>query len=411
MNDTDSSPKSVPAALSNAAAAPAQQAELAVGRLLEQIDRNVRPAEALLALGRHFVATGVFDLAHRCFAEAHRRAPDEPAIRRSLGLSLCRRGDIAEGLRHYEARWQLDELKPVFRPFPQPPWRGERLAGKRILLWAEQGVGDQLMQARCLGPILAAGARVTLEGDPRLFPLLSRSFPGVEWKPQFTEPSPELMRGAFDFQSSLLSAWRWTMPATLAGWRPEPYLVPDPTLVASYRNTWHRRGWTLNVGLSWRSRAKKVGEQKSIEPALLRPLIADQRLTFHSLQYGADRDEVRELSNAVGRPVLLDTESDALNNLDRLAAQIKALDLVVSIDNTTIHLAGAMAVPCWVMLAAASDWRWGERGETTPLYRNMRLFRQAQFGSWADVIARLRFALVEWIGERHHGAALPTSGG
>jgi hypothetical protein len=273
-----------------------------------------------------------------------------------------------------------------------------------MLLWAEQGVGDQLMHARCFGPILASGARVAFEGDARLFPLLARSFPAVEFAPQRDPPAPELVRGPFDFHSSVLSAWRWAMPAELAAWQPAPYLVADERLAARYRDTWRRNGWTVNVGLSWRSKAPQLGDRKSIAPAALRPLLADSRLTFHSLQYGAGRDELGELRAAFGRPVMLDTASDALKDLDRLAAQIKALDLVISISNSTVHLAGAMGVPCWVMLPAGSDWRWGESGHSTPLYPGMRLFRQAHPGDWGDVIARLRFALSDW------QAALPGAG-
>jgi hypothetical protein len=371
----------------------------AIAALLERALRGPEPVTALLALGRYFTWHGNFELAFDCYERGHRLAPADPAIRRGLGTALCRRGDLEHGLALYEGRWHLEMFRPIRRPYTYPFWHGEPLNGRRLLLWGETGIGDQIMQARCLAPILERGPRVTVECDPRLFPLLARSYPGIEWLPQFVEPHPALAGRAFDFQSSLLSAWRWTLPDAMRV-PSRAYLEAAPGPVEAYRKAWRQRGWKINVGLSWRSRAKKIGAEKSIDPGLLRPLLADPRLTLHSLQYGAGFEDVEELGRKLGKPVMLDTEADPLKNLDRLAAQIRALDLVISTSNATVHLAGAMGVPTWTLVPCGNDWRWGEQGETTPLYPGMRLIRQSRRGSWADAVAHVAFAMTSWLEER-----------
>jgi len=362
-----------------------------IRKLLVRHARGKLPAEAMLHLGQIFATRGAFDLARQYFEAACRAAPGDPRMRRMLGMSLLRQGRLREGLEHYEARWQMAEFAPA-RPFPLPQWNGEPLRGKSILLWGEQGVGDQLMQARCLEPLLASGAGIALACDPRLIPLLARRHPKIEFLGQRVQLFPGPRAPRFDFHSSLLSAWRWTvagdrMPAA------KPYLRADSALVERFRRAWRQRNWRFNVGISWRSKAKKIGAAKSIDLSLLRPLLADPRITVHSLQYGVETAEIPALSKNLGRPVWIDREGDPLNNLDRLAAQIKALDLVISTSNATVHLAGAQGVPTWALLPVASDWRWGEDGEQTWVYQNMRLFRQRHPGSWSDVAARLRLAL------------------
>jgi hypothetical protein len=201
-----------------------------------------------------------------------------------------------------------------------------------------------------------------------------------------------LTNGDFDFHGSLFSAWRWAGLSQPAN----GYLEPKRTMVQAFRKAWAAQGWKINVGLSWRSKAKENGPKRSIPEALLQPLVQRQDLTFHSLQYDADSAEISRLSKALGRPVYLDRDSQPLKDIDRLAAQIAALDLVISIDNSTVHIAGAVGTPCWVLLPASQDWRWPAVGESTPLYESLRLFRNTQLHHWGGVIAEVSGALEPW---------------
>jgi len=356
--------------------------------------RTTEPDNATLwcELGRTMNHGGVFDLGFECIETAYRLAPGDPKILRSYGLALCRQGRMAEGLGVYDqGRWHLEDFEQ--RPFPYPSWSGESLSGKNILVWGEQGVGDQVMQARCLTELLESGAAVTLECDPRLISLFARSYRNLQCVPQLIDPSPALMDGKFDFQSSLLSAWRWTSPGHLSANPQQPYLTADEALTAQFRTVFRQRGWAINIGLSWRSAAKKIGHKKSIDPILFKPLMTDQRITYHCLQYDCGPEELGRLNTILELPMMLDSTGDARHNLDRLAAQIAALDLVISIDNTTVHLAGAVGTPCWVLLPVYSDWRWGVAGSETPLYADMRLYRQKHPDAWGDVLGQVALDL------------------
>jgi ADP-heptose:LPS heptosyltransferase len=132
---------------------------------------------------------------------------------------------------------------------------------------------------------------------------------------------------------------------------------------------------------------------------MLVPLLRQPGVTFHSLQYDADADEVGAISRRAGRPLWLASNVDPRADLDRLAGLISALDLVISTDNTTVHIAGAVGTPCWVMLPPGSDWRWGAEGARTPLYGSLELFRNGWPG-WGGVVMDVIEALGRWRAER-----------
>ena len=345
-------------------------------------------------LARRYARLGLMQRALDTHLDALELAPDDPRVLRSTGLVKFGEGSWAEGLALYDAgRWQLGEFNKLRRDFPHPEWAGQSIDGKRLLLWAEQGIGDQVMQARVLGPLLAAGANITLESDPRLHPLVQRRWPQIQVATQTLELPTALVDGPFDFHGSLLSAWRW---AALEAPQ-SSYLTARQSMIDAFRNAWAEQGWRINVGLSWRSKAKENGSKRSIPEAFLQPLVQRHDLTFHSLQYDADVDEIARLSKTLGRPVYLDRGSKPLKDIDRLAAQISALDLVISVDNSTVHLAGAVGTPCWVMLPAGQDWRWPVSGRTTALYDCLRLFRNTQVHHWGGLVADVAEALEEWV--------------
>lgn len=368
------------------------QTDAEIAMLLVKLrgSQGVERGQLLSYLARRYARLGLTQKALATHLDALELAPKDARVQRSAGLAKFGEGGWVEGLALYDAgRWKLEEFDKFRRAFPHPEWAGQPIAGKRLLLWAEQGIGDQVMQARVLGPLLQAGAQVTIESDPRLHPLVQRTWPNVAVAAQTVELPKDLVEADFDFHGSMLSAWRWAELAT-----PQPaYLAPKTPMVEAFRNAWVAQGWEINVGLSWRSKAKENGPKRSIPEALLRPLLQRPDLTFHSLQYDADVDEISRLSKTLGRPVYLDRDSQPLRDIDRLTAQVAALDLVISIDNSTVHLAGAVGTPAWVMLPAGPDWRWPAAGDCTPLYDSLRLFRNTQLHHWSGVVAEVTEAL------------------
>jgi hypothetical protein len=354
---------------------------------LERALAGDAPATELLKLGGHFNAIGNFELAHECFSRAHRRDQADPEIRRALGLSLCRRGEVQAGLELYESRWALEKMRPNLRPYKHPYWHGEPVAGKHILLWGEQGIGDQILAARCIPRLLDLGAQISVECDARLHPLLTRSYPGIACFQRHAKGHAALRDAAFAYQSSMLSAWRW-LPAVTA----QSYLRADPELVSRYRREWSRRGWGHNIGVSWRGGAKSPDKARAT-PVWLRTALIGTSSTLHAIQYGADDEELSAISSKVGKAVMRDASCDARQDLDRLAALISALDLVVSVGNATAHLAGALGTPAHAIIPLGAMWYWGTREEQSPWYPGSKLIRQAIPGSWEDVSVRLRLTL------------------
>ena len=361
-------------------------------RLLQsQVHDIEKKSEILVLQARVMRQMGMFRAAREVLQAATEATPDHPHVLRSLGLELFRDGKVAEGLTLYDkGRWQLPAFEKYRRDFKAVFWSGEPLHGKRLLLWAEQGIGDQVMQMRALRKLLRTGADIVLEADPRLFPLLDGMAEQVELHPQTVPPQPAITRQAFDFQSSLLSAWRFLDTPLSEG----ACLTADPALSARYRSAWAQMGPARNVGLSWMSRNEATGAARSVDLSLLRPLSEKPGIRFHSLQYGAP--DLKVESSKLGAPILSDPGVNPLKRLTEQAAQIAAMDLVITIDNATAHLAGALGVPVWILLPKGAEWRWGTGVTATPLYPTARLFRATDTADWAKALWDLFAAFDAW---------------
>ena len=166
-----------------------------------------------------------------------------------------------------------------------------------------------------------------------------------------------------------------------------PYLIANPTERERFRAR-YADGRPL-VGLAWYTRNQKTGRDRSIDLSLLAPLFERTDIQWVSLQYG-DHDALEKQAATANAPIFIDRSVDQLADIDIFAAQIAALDLVITIDNSTAHLAGALGVPVWVLLPFARDWRWLQLREDSPWYPTMRLFRQPQRGDWQSVIQKVR---------------------
>ena len=311
--------------------------------------------------------------------------PDYAQARFGHALAQIQSGDLAKGWGSYESRWQsVDHLTPM-RAYPFPTWTGEKLPSGRLLLWGEQGVGDEIMFAGLLPDAIRTGNNLTLDCDSRLQPLFARSFPEVE---VVSAPASGATFAAHLPTGSLPSLFRTSETAFAQGI--SPYLKPNPEQRARFRDR-YSDGRRL-IGLAWHTRNQKTGRRRSIDLATLAPLFALEGVRCISLQYG-DFDDLEQQSAASGSPIYIDRTVDQFADIDRFAAQIAALDQVITIDNSTAHLAGALGLPVWLMLPHAADWRWLKDRVHTPWYRTMRLFRQPTPGDWPSVVHSIQAAL------------------
>ena len=346
-------------------------------------------AEIHTNLGNILQAQDKLDEAITCHERALALKPSLAEARYNLGMAQLQKGRFAQGWHNFEGRWLSKDFATPMRLYPQPLWTGEKLASGRLLIWGEQGIGDEIMFAGLVPDVIQTGNRCLLDCDARLKPLLARSFPGIDVvsgiDPRHT---PELEIAAHLPSGSLPKLFR-TSHGDFAA-TTSPYLIADPVERARLRAQ-YADGRRL-VGLAWYTKNRNKGPERSIDLSLFRSLLARPDIRWVSLQYG-DHDELARQAVAAGAPILIDRSVDQFSNIDGFAAQIAAMDMVVTIDNSTAHLAGALGVPALVLLPAVSDWRWLQSREDSPWYPTLRLFRQPQRGDWESVVQKVQSAL------------------
>ena len=327
------------------------------------------------------------DAALESYARALRLDPNQADAHANAGWTRLLTGDFAQGWQEFEWRWQCRQMLPQRRNFAAPLWRGEEdLAGKTILLHAEQAFGDTIQFCRYATLAAKRGATVLLEVQPALRSLLS----GLDGVAQVLPRGAELP--PFDIHCPLLSlplAFRTelaTIPASI------PYLHADQEKARRWRE---RLGAAdrLRVGIVWSStnQAHRDFAKRSVSLGAMAALRSD-RLQLVSLQkelIEADRALLAEWGDVAHF-------GDELADFGDTAALIEAMDLVISIDTGVAHLAGAMGKPVWILLAFAPDWRWLLQREDSPWYPTARLFRQPALDDWTRVIPRIARELESW---------------
>ena len=291
-------------------------------------------------------------------------------------------GRFPEGWALYEHRWAgAKGLVP--RAYGQPRWNGGRVDGT-LLVWGEQGLGDEILHASMIPDLMQRIGSLTLEVEPRLVSLFARSFPGVTVVPM----GPALYAGPFAAQEPIAGLGRHFRPSWEAfPKRERGYLVADDARTRALRQRLDD-GRTV-VGLSWVSKAPIGGEQKSARLADFAPLLRSPDYCFVDLQYGDTSAEREAVERKLGIRVERLADIDNTNDLDGLAALMGACDAVVTVSNTTAHLAGALGRPTFVMVphGHARIWYWFRDKDESPWYPRVRVRRQQRGQPWSELIA------------------------
>ena len=309
--------------------------------------------------------------------------------------ALCRLllGDFDGGWPGYEWRWQ--EQTGMSSPLAtnRPRWT-PGCGATRLLIWPEQGVGDEIMFGGLLSEARTLAPQLLVMLDARLIPLFSRSMPDIRFVPKSSPPDED----CYDAQLPIGSLCQYLRPDTAAFARtPHAYLHADPARSAQLRAALHTPGTRL-YGISWRSGGLKTGAERSLALSTLVAAFEGQDVTLVNLQYGNVEAEIDAHNAAHPRPVQRSCV-DLFNDIDGLAALICACDAVVSVDNTTVHLGGALGAPVSVLLPFHPDWRWQLNRSDSPWYPSLTLLRQHIPGNWAAPLQALR----QYLSGEDHG--------
>jgi hypothetical protein len=392
-----------------------------MGRNEEALAQYQRIADANPQRGfiRHFLGIVHLDLGHwrearDCCSQARALDPDDFDAQRDEAYFSLLLGDYENGWALHEAMLpglyvkghgkapglESDATRMRKELKPEKYWQGDDLGSKTLLLWTEQGLGDSLMMLRYLPLVRARGAGAVIVLCEQPLVSMAANLPGVDevvLKPGKVDPS------RFDRHCSMMS-----LPYLL-GTRLEtiPNQVPYLAIPADAKAMWAARLASrpgLRVGLVWAGNVQLGKDrERSIPLANLRPLVNVAGITWISLQKGPPAAQLKE----TGWP-FLDWMDECADFLDT-GALMESLDLVIAVDTSVVHLAGALGRPTWLFNRYTSEWRWMVEREDSPWYPTLRIFRQPTKGDWESVIRRMADELAALVGSRSDRASTLAS--
>jgi tetratricopeptide (TPR) repeat protein len=332
--------------------------------------------------------TGRYDealaLAERLLAED----PSRSEVRMNRALILLARGEFDSAWDDYEARRRMPESRKS-ADLPWPDWDGSSLADKTIYVYREQGIGDEMMFASCLGELIAQARHCFVECSPKLAPIFRRSFPAAtvllrnEWRKARTiAVDPPDCKAAIGSLPLFLRRSVAAFPAHGG------YLRADARRVARWKAKLEALPGRRKVGISWRGGlATSKRAQRSIPLEAWLPILSMPDTDFVSLQYGDVQAELEIVRRAPG--VRLTHWQSAVDDYEETAALVAALDLVVSVQTAAVHLAGALGKRVIALIPALPEWRYGASGDSMIWYPSVRLLRQSVPGDWGSVLESL----------------------
>jgi tetratricopeptide (TPR) repeat protein len=352
------------------------------------LELHPQHAEWLVNRGIALHSLGRFDEALASHEAALAIDPDSHLGRYHRAMALLIQHRFAPAWDDFESRLKSEYL--AARQLDVPLWTGEDLAGKTLLILAEQGLGDEIMFASCYRDVIARAKQCIIDCSPKLEAIFRRSFAGaivhggnqfddLQWLAALPPPDLQVYAGSLP---------RFLRPQLADFPAHRGYLKADAEKIARWRARLDSLGAGLKVGVSWRGgTAVTRGARRSLRLDDLAPLFAVPGAQFVTLQYDAAENEVDDYRRRSGHA--LHDFADAISDYDETAALVASLDLVVSVCTAIIHLGGALGKPVWVMAPMVPEWRYGMRGESMPWYPGNRVLRQQREGDWQGVIARV----------------------
>ena len=352
-----------------------------------QRQNNADP-ELLNNLGIVFQDLGRLEEAMDCYDAAIAAKPGFELARWHRSLCRLLQHDFARGWLDYDVRLQSKDRSQ--RVHDHPVWLGGDASMLRLLVYGEQGLGDEIMFASCLPELLAASKHCVIECSEKLLPLFRRSFPEAEVR--------AASRGGglpVDAQIAMGSLPRYLRKSLADFPAHRGYLKADPVRGAVWRKRLDALGAGLKIGISWHGGTHKTrAPLRSVPLAEWGPLLKMGGHHFVDLQYTDCAEEIALFEEKSG--VRIHRWREVREDFEETASLVAELDLVISVCTAVIHLAGALGKPVWIMAPFSPEWRYGFQGETMPWYPSSRLFRQPGYGQWQPVIADVAKSLSVW---------------
>lgn len=315
-----------------------------------------------------------------------------------INLALCelQLGLWETGWRHYECRWQLPRYTGNQYPLSLDRWQGEPLTDKCIALWGEQGIGDEIMFVRVANALAEQARQVVVYCNPRLEKLFKRSLKKIVVRPKVLNAQDLFTPRDLDYHTPFASALQYLPPADYL----KPFrLTSNPKRVPELPKPESQ----LAVGISWHSRNSQSGVQRTLPLQQWKHLLQAEPLFWVNLQAGTHQRVLQNLSKS-GIALHRSAAHDPMGDLDDFAALISSLDLVITIDNSTAHIAASLGIPTWILLPQESEWRWGTDAKNCAWYDTVRLYR-ADGSDWQPVLTAVQEDLHAFCRN-----TLPTSG-
>lgn len=361
-----------------------QRFEHAIAHLRHAIDLAPDLIEAWVNLGLACYGAGRFEDAERIIRQVLEQNPDHKLAKLYFSYWLLARRQWRAGWDGFEFRL---EVGPVEKRTPHPLWRGQPLQGRRIVIYGEQGLGDEIMFASCIEDVISSGARCALACDPRLASLLRRSFPDAEILSDRALLQNNLASNDFDYQLPIGSLPKYFRNKDEDFQGCLAYLKACDRHVGFWKERLDGLGSGLKVGISWRGGT--LGTRRALRSIPLDNFLPlfDSAQHFVSLQYDECSEEIAAFRVRHGKSIHHWTE--AITDYDQTAALVCALDVVVSVCTSVIHLSGALGKKTWVLVPSSPEWRYGFSGRTMPWYPSVELFRQSANSGWDSVMAEI----------------------
>jgi len=367
--------------------------------------------EALGNIAAVMVDRGKFIDALTLMNNAVALSPEPGELRFKRSLIALRLEEFSTGWRDYESRFFADTERIPCYPMPPTYWTGEDISDKTILVWMEQGLGDEILYGSMLPDLIARAGKCIIECSPRMVPVFARSFPEAKvlrYQSQGVRATPV---SEVDVQLGVPSLGQYFRPNAASFPKHRGFLKADPEQTKALQKKYRAIApGNLVVGLSWRSKNTAVGRGKSADLAEWEDVLSVPGVTFINLQYGECEDEIRAVKDKFGVTIFNDADVNPLKSMDAFFSQVAAMDAVVTTSNTTVHVAGSLSIPTWLLLPTgpAGLWYWFLERADSPWYPSVKVVRKPDAAKepwWRHGVAQIGRALAAKVAVTKQGAS------